>query len=71
MDKATATYEPKWTAAPSNSSAPTVLLRSTGNGQAFHRALARVLVRRELIAMNISAANDTMVSTNSTFRARG
>ncbi len=34
---------------PANANAPILELRSVGDGRAFYRALARVIVRRELI----------------------
>ncbi len=36
-----------------DSNGPLLELEHIGNGRAFHRALARVLVRRELISMGI------------------
>ena len=37
---------------PANDNRPTVMLQPTGDGKALYRALARVLVRRELLVLN-------------------
>jgi hypothetical protein len=50
----------------SNSSPPIVILRPTGEAGALYRALARVLVRSELIFANVIPKSGDCEQSNST-----
>jgi hypothetical protein len=49
-----------------NCNTPILELRASGDGRALYRALARVLVRREVIAVNGNITDDDCASARPT-----